>query len=100
MLRLLQEIGANFSELPFLLGGNNRLGLVQAVGDQIVQLLPVVQLDTEQAQFGFQLLILHELLPGRAASSRVSSNFWRFSINRCAHGRLTVWDWLMIPSSK
>ena len=49
MLCLLQEIAANLRELALLLGGNNRLRLVQTVRDQVVQLLPVFQLEREQA---------------------------------------------------
>ena len=39
---LLQEIGTNVGELPFLLRGNDRLRLIKPVRDEIVKLLPVL----------------------------------------------------------
>ncbi len=53
MLSFLQKIRAYFSELALLLGRYDRPGLVQAVGDQVVQFFPVIQLEREEAQLGF-----------------------------------------------
>ena len=47
-LRLLQEMGANLRELPLLFGGDDRLGLVQTVGDEVVQLLPTIDLQRQE----------------------------------------------------
>src|ERR1043166_1353156 len=96
---LLQKIRPQFGELALLLARNDRLRLVQAVGDQIVQLLPILQLQLEQPQFFFHLAVSHrrDQLP---ASSSVSSNFCRLSIKRYGQGRSTVCTWLMMPSSK
>src|SRR5438445_6929859 len=105
MFRLLQEMRANFGKLALLLGRDDWLRLVQPVSSQVVQLLPVIQLEREQAKLGFELLIPHDCdscdcSGGTPTSSSVSSNFCRLSINRCAQGRSTVSTWLMIPSSK
>src|SRR5437867_9779642 len=96
---------ANFGKLALLLGRDDWLRFVQSVGDEIMQLLPVIQLEREQTKLSFEFLVLHDCDPcdgfdGVPTSSNVSSNFCRLSINRCAHGRLTVSTWLIIPSSK
>src|SRR5438309_12121677 len=97
MFGFLEQICPDFSELPFLLGRNNWARLVQTVGDQVVQLLPVIQLKRYQTQLGFNRFVSHR---GPVAdNSRVSSIFCKLSISRCAHGRSTVCTWLMIPSS-
>ena len=49
---------ANLRELPLLFRGNDRLGLVETVGDEVVQLLPAIELKREQTKLGFQLLCL------------------------------------------
>src|SRR5687768_1368491 len=98
MLGFLQKIRPHLRELAFLFGRNDRSGFVEAVGDQVVQLLPIIELQSEQPKLGFQGFVSHK--GPVAESSRVSSSFCRLSMSRCAHGRSTVWTWLMIPSSK
>src|SRR5215471_14230851 len=73
---------------PFLIDGDDRLGFVQTVSDQIMQFLPALQLKRDQAQLGFGLFVLH-WLGATAVTSRVSSNFCRLSSSRCASGRFT-----------
>src|SRR2546423_6816641 len=41
----LQQICPDLSELAFLFGRNNRTRLVQTVGNQVVQLFPIIQLE-------------------------------------------------------
>src|SRR4026208_115810 len=98
MFCLLQEVGPDFGELTLPVGRNHRSGLIEAVGDHVVQFFPIIQLQTEQPELGFKGLVSHRGVV--ADSSKVSSSFWRLSINRCAQGRSTLWTWLMMPSSK
>src|SRR5207253_10638964 len=99
MLGFLQQIRSHFGELPLLLHRNDRLGLVQAIGDEFVQILPALELKRNQTQFGFGLFIFH-VMGATVAASRVSSNFCKLSSSRWANGRSTDRCWLMIPSSK
>src|ERR1700736_5700316 len=105
MFRLLQEMRANFGKLALLLGRDDWLRLVQSVGNEVMQLLPVIQLEREQAKLCFELLVSHgcdscDCSGGTPTSSSVSSNFCRLSINRCAHGSSNVATCLKIPSPK
>ena len=99
MLGLLQQDAADLGKLAFLIRRNDRLRFVERVGDEIVQLFPALDLEGEKAEFGFECGVFHRVSL-TLTSSMVSSSFCRLSIRRCVHGRLTVWTWLMMPSSK
>ena len=94
-----RRIGPDLGELVFLFGRDDRLRLVQCVGDEVVQLLPAFRLQNEQTELGFQRCISHRC-PATLTNCRVSSSFGKLSIRRCVQGRVTVCTWLMIPSSK
>ena len=53
VLRFLQEMRADLGELPLLLGGNDRLGLIESVRDQVVELFPILELEHQQAKLRF-----------------------------------------------
>src|ERR1700730_5049523 len=55
----LQKVAADLGELPFLFRGDNRLGFIQTVGDEVVEFLPVIQLQSNQAQFRLEFFIAH-----------------------------------------
>src|SRR5207248_6204939 len=99
VLGFLQQIRSHFGKLPLLFRRNDRLSLIQAVGDEVVQFLPALKLKRNQTQFRFGLYVFH-CIGLTAATSRVSSNFCRLSSSRWANGRSTDCSWLMIPSSK
>src|ERR1043165_2102601 len=98
MLGFLQKVRANFGELPLLFRRDNRAGFVEPVGNQIVKLLPIIQLEGKQPELGFEGFVSHS---GPVAdSSKVSSSFCKLSTKRWPKGRSTFCTWLIIPPSK
>ena len=47
MFHFLQEMGANFGKLALLLDRDDWLRLIEPISDEIMQLLPVIQLQSE-----------------------------------------------------
>src|SRR3989442_279852 len=77
LFALLQKICPDLGELALLLGGNNRPRLIEPVGDQVVQFLPVIQLQRQQPKLGLDGFVSHA--GPVAESSRVSSSFCKLS---------------------
>src|SRR5437879_11123718 len=81
MFRFLQEMGANFGKLALLLDRHDWLRLIEPVSDEVMQLLPVIQLQGEETKLVFEPFISHDY-DCKLTSSSVSS------INRCAQGTI------------
>jgi hypothetical protein len=59
VLGLLQEMSADLRELPLLLRRNDGFGLVQTIGNEVVQLFPVIELECKQTEFRLELFVPH-----------------------------------------
>ena len=60
MFRFLQEMGANFGKLALLLDRHDWLRLIEPVSDEVMQLLPVIQLQGEETKLVFEPFIAAE----------------------------------------